>query len=92
MDVNLFGYVVIAVFVVGIIVVLVYEAKRSPPRKPDNYIKQVRKPSQADIEQELFDRIMREGTDDQKLIALQLQQNRKLDQLRGLVLFDIFFH
>ena len=47
--------------------------------------------TQRELEQELFDRIMQEGTDQQKLVALQLQQNKKLDTLRGLILFDIFF-
>ena len=48
-------------------------------------------PSQQELEKQLFERIMREGTDEQKLVALTLQQNKKLDTLKGLVLFDIFF-
>ena len=46
---------------------------------------------EREAERELFERIMREGTDEQKLIALQYKQMKKLSALEGLVLFDIFF-
>jgi hypothetical protein len=46
---------------------------------------------EATQERELFERIMQTGTDEQKLIALQYKELKKLNALRGLVMFDIFF-
>jgi hypothetical protein len=46
---------------------------------------------QARRKEEIFERIMREGTYEQKMIAMQYKQTKQLEALKGLVLFDIFF-
>jgi hypothetical protein len=50
-----------------------------------------KKADEAQRKEEVFERIMREGTYEQKMIAMQYKQMKQLEALKGLVLFDIFF-